>query len=422
MSKRNVILLVSLLAALAVVVVAIVLLLSNPPEEESSELLLVSDIPYGSIQAMTITGESGVIRVERQGEGWTAVGSDMTVDSLTCESMATYLSYVYAVDVVEQDAADPGQYGLDNPSLTAELTLSDGSRVVFAFGVPTTDQTAVYFMKSGDGSVYTMRSDHFAQIRSTLTDIVDLSLPAVDGESIAGLSYKRGSLEQSVVRSDIFESGFAFEQSGAAASDAFMAQVKKTAKARLNSYVGSEVKPEYGLDSGDYICIADTSGVEMVLHLGSRTEDGKKYYCTVEGKDGVYLLDEPYTAFMVDDVALCMDKRLMPVAADSIVSVSWQGQGQQIELADGTATVNGQPQGADVYQALMNALKEAQASGIIDTDAGDAVYSLTVKLSDGGSLEVKLCEYLKGFYALDYGSGPSLYIKADALKLLAEAQ
>ena len=422
MSKRNVILLVSLLAALAVVVAAIVLLLSNPPEEESNELLLVSDIPYDSIQAMTITGESGVIRVERQGDGWTAAGSDMTVDSLTCESMATYLSYVYAVDVVEQDASDPGQYGLDNPSLTAELMLSDGSQTVFTFGVPTTDQSAVYFMRSGDGSVYTMRSDHFAQIRSTLTDIVDLSLPAVDGENISSLSYKRGRLEQSVVRSDKFESGFAFEQSGAAASDAFMTQVKKTAKARLNSYVGSEVKPEYGLDSGDYIRIADTAGVEMLLHLGSKTEDGKKYYCTVEGKDGVYLLDEPYTAFMVDDVALCMDTRLMPVAADSIVSVSWQGQGQQIELADGTTTVNGQPQGTDAYEALMGALKEAQASGIIDTDAGGALCSLTVKLSDGGSLEVKLCEYLKGFYALDYGSGPSLYIKADALKLLTEVQ
>ena len=421
MSKRNVILLVSLLAALAVVVVAIVLLLSNPPEDESNELLLVSDIPYDSIQAMTIISESGVIRVERQGEGWTAAGSDMAVDSLTCESMATYLSYVYAVDVVEQDVSDPSQYGLDNPSLTAELALSDGSQAVFTFGVPTTDQMAVYFMKSGDGSVYTMRSDHFTQIRSTLTDIVDLSLPAVDGENIAGLSYKRGSMEQSVVRSDIFESGFAFEQSGAAASDAFMAQVKKTAKARLNSYVGSEVKPEYGLDSGDYIRIADTAGVEMVLHLGSKTEDGKKYYCTVDGKEGVYLLDEPYTTFMVDDVALCMDKRLMPVAVDSIVSASWQGQGQQIELADGTVTVNGQPQGADTYEALMSALTEAQASGIIDTDAGDAVYTLTVKLSDGGSLEVKLCEYLKGFYALDYGSGPSLYIKADALKLLTEA-
>ena len=65
-------------------------------------------------------------------------------------------------------------------------------------------------------------------------------------------------------------------------------------------------------------------------------------------------------------------------------------------------------------------MKEAQASGIIDTDAGDTVYTLTLKLSDGGSHEVKLCEYLKGFNALYYGSGPSLYIKADALKLLIE--
>ena len=67
-------------------------------------------------------------------------------------------------------------------------------------------------------------------------------------------------------------------------------------------------------------------------------------------------------------------------------------------------------------------LKEAQASGIIDTDAGDTVYTLTLKLSDGGSHEVKLCEYLKGFNALYYGSGPSLYIKADALKPLIEAK
>lgn len=422
MNKRNIILLASLLAALVVVVFITVLLLNNPLDQEKNDLLLVSDIPCDSIQAITITSESGTIHVKRQGRGWTAVGSDIPVDSLTCESMATYLSYVYAVDLVEQNTADPGQFGLDNPSLTAELTLTDGSKVMFKFGLPTTDRMAVYFMKSGCGNVYTMRSDHFAQIRSTLEDIVDLSLPAVDGENIASLSYKRGWLEQSVVRSDIFESGFALEKLGVAASDAFMAQVKKTVKARLNSYVGNEVKPEYGLDSGDYIRIVDTSGTEMMLHLGAKTEDGKKYYCIVDGKEGVYLLDESYTAFIVDDVALCMDKRLIPVAPDSIAYVAWQGQGLQIELTDGTAIVNGQPKEDDAYTTLMGALLNAQASGIIDSDAGDVVYTLTVKLSDGSTLEVKLCEYLKGFYAVDYGKGPALYIKANALAVLTDMQ
>lgn len=422
MSKRNIILLASLLLALAAVVVVIILLLNNPPEEESSDLLLVSDIPFDSIQAMTITSESGVIRVERQHGGWKAAGSDMAVDSLTCEGMATYLSYVYALDVVEENAAKPAQYGLDNPLLTAELTLTDGSRVVFLFGLPTTDRTAVYFMKAGDASVYTMRSDHFAQIRSTLADIVDLSLPALDSEKIDGVAYKRKGLEQSVVRSDIYESGYMFEQSGIAASGAFMAEVRKTAKARLSAYAGSEEKPEYGLDSGNYIRITDTAGTEIMLSLGAKTDDGKTYYCTVNGKDGVYLLDEAYTAFMVDDVALCMDKRLMPVAANNIVSVSWQGQEQQIELADGVVAVSGQQQDTGAYEALMDALLAAQASGVIESEAGDAIYTLTVKLYGGGIMEVKLCEYLKGFYALDYGKGPSLYIKADALKLLTEAR
>lgn len=418
MNKR-IILLVSLLAALAVVVTATVLLLSNPPEEETNDLLMVSDIPYETIQAMTITSESGVIRVERQGDGWVAAGSDMAVDSLTCEGMATYLSYVYAVNVIEENAADLSRYGLDNPSLTAELLLKDGSQVAFVFGVMTTDQSAVYFMKRGDGSVYTMRSDHFTQIRSTLTDIVDLSLPAVDSGNIASVSYKRGSVEQSVVRSDLFESGYAFEQSGAAASDAFMEQVSKTAKSRLNSYVGNEVKAEYGLDSGDYFRITDLAGTEMLVHLGAKTEDGKKYYCTVDGKRGVYLIDEPYTAFIVDDVSLCMDKRLIPVAPENIVSISWQGQGQQIELAGGKTTINGQPQSADVYDALLGALQEAKASGVVDSDVGDVVYTLTMTLPDN-TIEIKLCEYLKGFYALDYGKGPSLYIKAEALKTLTD--
>ena len=130
MKKRNIILLASLLLVLAAVVAVTVMLLSSPPQEDQKELLLVSDVPFESIAAMTISSESGLLQLERQEDVWQAADSDMIVDSLICEGMATYLSYVYAMDVVEQEPASLGKYGLDNPKLTAELTLADGSRVV----------------------------------------------------------------------------------------------------------------------------------------------------------------------------------------------------------------------------------------------------------------------------------------------------
>lgn len=423
MSKRNVLLLISLVVALAAVVAVTVFLLKSSPEDESPQLLLVSDISHEAITAIAVTSDSGTIRVERQDGAWVAVDSDMEVDSLTCESMATYLSYVYAVDVVEEDAVNLSHYGLDEPQLTAELTLNDGSSIVFSFGLSTIDQSAVYFTKYGDNSVYTMRSDHFSQIRSTWADFVDLSLPVVDSENILSISYKRGSVEQTVLRSDVFESGFQFEQSGAPASAAFISQVKKSVKMRLNSYVGDEEKAEYGLDKDDFIRIADEDGTEISMFLGNKTKDGTKTYCTVDGKPGVYLVDEAFTAFIVDEISLCMDKRLMPVAEESIVAILWQGAVEKIELsaADGTAVVNGQEMDYGVYAELMNVLISAKASGVIDSETGGLVYTLTVSLPDG-SFEVKLFDYLKGFYALDYGNGPSLYIKADLLKALIDVK
>jgi hypothetical protein len=417
------ILMVSLLLVLAVVVAVTVMLLSSPPQEEQNELLLVSDIPFESIVAMTISSESGTLQLERQDGGWHAVGSDMAVDSLTCEGMATYLSYVYAVEVVEQEPASVGKYGLDNPALTAELMLADGSRVVYMFGVMTADQTAVYFMKSGDGRLFTMMSAHFAQIRSSLTDLVDLSLPEIDSTDITEITFKKGAIEQTLVRSGVFESGFAFEESGVAAAAAFIGQVQKTAGMRLNAYVGDEVLPEHGLNKGDYFRITDRDGSALVVRIGDKTEDGK-HFCTVDGKHGVFLADEALTAFIVDDLSLCMDKRLIPIAPENIESVTWQGGGQHIELDAlyARSTVDGKQQGEVEYEALMEALLTADTSGIIDSAAGDAVYTLTVYLVGGGLQKVTLHEYLKGFYALDYGKGPWLYIKADRLEAIATAR
>lgn len=416
MNRKRIVLLAILTAALAVVIILTVVVMQPLPEEQR-ELIEVSDVPPATVQAMNIVSGDSTITVMRQGEGWQAMGSDINVDSLTCEGMATYLGYVYAVDVIEEKPDDIGNYGLDEPSLVAEIVLSDGTNIVYVFGLPTADQSAMYFMKSGDDKLYTMLEAHFAQIRSTLEDIVDLSLPAIDSDSMSRIEYRMGSVSHAVAASDMAESGFVFEETNTAASGAFITQVQKAVTSRLAAYVGEEADVVYGLDGGDYIRVTDAGGKTLGITLGSKTEDGK-YYCIVDGKQGVYLAFDDITDFILDDVYLCMDRRMIPAAQDDIVSITLTGEGREINLdaATGVLTVNGEQKSHEEFGALYSQLLAVTASGVIDKPADEqASYTVAVQLKNGQTITVGLHAYLKGFYALSYGSEPSLFVKADML-------
>jgi len=418
LSKGKVILLVVLGLVLAGAIFATVLLMQNPPaEEEGKDLILVSDAGYEAIESIKITQAGSTIEVQRTDGGWKAAGSDALVDKLTSEGMATYLSYVYAVEVIENSPQDLERYGLGKPSLIAQISLKDGSSIAFSFGLETIDKTGVYFMKSGDANLYTMMAEHFAQIKSTLNELMDVSLPAVDKDNMATLAYKMGNIEQSLTRSDVYESGFAFDDTGVAAASVFIEQVQKTVESRLFAYVGAEIKAEYGLSKGDYIKIADTSGKTLNITLGGRRED-KKIYCTVEGKPGVYLAGEEFTSFIIDNLYLCMDWRLIPAAVENIVSLEFTGGGKNIALhsENGKYTKNAQEIAKADYDALLHAFTAIESPGAIDRQPeGKAVYNLKVKLKNGQSINVAILPFLKGFYALDFGKEPYLYIKADAL-------
>lgn len=421
MSKGKIILLAVLGLALVGAIVATVLLLPGQAAEgQKNNLIKVSEINFESIRSIKTAQGGSVLEVERSGDTWRAVGSDAPVDKLTCESMATYLSYVYATAVVEKNPQGLEKYGLNPPELTAELSLTDGNTVKFSFGRATADKSAVYFMKSGDPSLYTMMNEHFAQIKGTMAGIMDISLPALDKDNLASIAYKRGTIEQSLSRSDIAESGFAFDKTGVAAASVFIEQVQKMLGYRLSAYLGTEAKPEYGLDKGDYVKITDKAGKTLNMTLGANTED-KKFYCSIEGKPGVYLAAEDFLSFIVDNTYLGMDWRLIPVPAGNIASISFSGGGKDLTLAseNGKYLENGKEVAKADYDRLIAGFTAIQAPGAINTKPeGKAAYSLNVKLTDGKSFKADLLPYLKGFYALDFGKGPYLYIKAEALDFI----
>ncbi len=124
-----------IIAAVAVVVlVGVYFALKMIPDKEtadtggagtSSEKLVVADDAIASAHITNSLGEITMRKTESrtwkvdQLEGFDADYDQITAAITSLENMA-------ATQVVSEDAQDLSEYGLDNPSATAEVTLGDG--------------------------------------------------------------------------------------------------------------------------------------------------------------------------------------------------------------------------------------------------------------------------------------------------------
>jgi hypothetical protein len=423
LSIRRTITVAVLGAALMASMIAVIVLMRHPSnaERNSSDLIPVTHVRFSLVRSITIRRGENVLRVARQGDGWTS-GGGVTADALACESMATNLCYAYALDIVDRNPRDLATYGLEKPVLSIDMEFSDAGRIGYVFGAMTSDKSAVYFMKSGDDNLYTMLRENFARIASDSKQLVDCSLPPIDSRRIIRMEYAFNSVRETISKSDCFESGFVFDKSGIAVSSDFVARMRALTAERLDAFVAEDIKPEFGLDRDDSLRIIDGSGATLHITLGGRTDSGERYV-TVLGKRGVFLARGDLVDFTSQGAAPFMDRRLVPAAPSTVANLSLSNDVTTVSLAekDGEYYRNGARVDPADYRKALDAITGIRASGAIDDGShGQIAYHLRIRLTNGREIRVTLRKHVRGFYALDFGKGSYLSVKTDAIDGIPE--
>ena len=180
---------------------------------------------------------------------------------------------------------------------------------------------------------------------------------------------------------------------------------------------------KYGLDNPQYkLTMVDTEGNKYVIRYGNLSEDGKRVYCMMEGKNYVFdMLASKLTAFeKVDPYVLC-DRYAHLISIEDITSV-------QVISADGkhnyTLSVdkntnelfflNGKPATDDSFRTAYRYI-----TGIgFSADGGKNVAKTTEALrivfnfNDGNSYKAVYYEYDDRNYVLDQNGASSNFLVA----------
>lgn len=219
MKKNTKILLFSVIGIVVLAAVIIVLVLTAPKNsEDEAEATTTTDArlelsAYAStdVETIDIANENdsytiGKVDVDGTSQ-WTVVGADIEQKMYDQSKFTTVVGYAAALSassVVEENATDLAQYGLDKPNTTVTVNYTDGTSKSIIIGNATPLGNTVYIAEKGSSTVLTY---HLYKLNSFMlykrTNYVTTTvMPAYDAETaptIKKLTIKRSDLELPIV-------------------------------------------------------------------------------------------------------------------------------------------------------------------------------------------------------------------------------
>lgn len=120
------------------------------PADPALQLWMLDENQIQSVSVTRGTQEGGV---QRAGEEWVIMPTGQPADRLRVNSVMFRLANVRATYRVENPAND-AEFGLAAPTMTATISMADGSSQTLSIGQKAPAETGTYVRKAGDPSVY----------------------------------------------------------------------------------------------------------------------------------------------------------------------------------------------------------------------------------------------------------------------------
>lgn len=131
---------------------------------------IILDIDPASVTALSWSVDDGAFSFHKDGDWTYDDDADFPVDPEQIEVLLSYFDEMGAAFVIK-DAEDLGQYGLDDPSCTIDITTDDGETTVLLGDYSSMDSQR--YVSIGDGNVYLVASDPLPAYEVELSDLID---------------------------------------------------------------------------------------------------------------------------------------------------------------------------------------------------------------------------------------------------------
>ncbi|MCX7841837.1 MAG: DUF4340 domain-containing protein [Clostridia bacterium] len=276
-------------------------------EDTKTEKIL--EIDREKISQITVKNPDGTFVFKKKDKDWVLSSpAGLNFSKSKMSSIESNISSLYSSKVIEENAADLAQYGLNSPVII-EVKLTDGSVKTLELGSETPTKDAVYAKLKDSGKVYTITSYTADTLKAAKKDMREKALFSIKPEEVIKFSLDRKG-QNVFTASKKDEASWEITAPIEAAGDAgkIMPIIQDVAAVSVMEF--EEENPadlsKFGLDKPSYVISFETSSVKNKILMGAEKVKGSEIYAMLaDGKevftlsvDSFKYLDKPLKEIM----------------------------------------------------------------------------------------------------------------------------
>ena len=339
---RRLIILAAMLVGVAALVVILTVVRNRPPQipevEPTPGKPEISRVDIERITAVSLDGpgREQPFNMWKTEAGWQIEGADSTIPikESRVKDLLYSFSSLYAERVIEEDAADLGQYGLDPPAVVAVATLDDGSTIEAYLGDRTPAGNTWYLGVPDKRIVYAVWTNHGNHYHYTLADMRGDELPTINTEAFNYLLLQGPGIDTlEIMETNPLDTRFAhlltrlamvqpYAFPRAIDSEEFTKVQAAVAEPRIDRIVSDdpEAAAGYGLAPPRYeLLVRDAAGAEVTLLFGDE-RDGEVFF-QVPGRATVYAMKASRAGVLDLDPFTLVDKFVLILNIESVDAI-----------------------------------------------------------------------------------------------------
>ncbi len=336
--------------------------LENTHDDEILEdSVKIIDVEKEKVSSVVLQNQGAVMEIipkENEEGQWIIKGFEkIALNQDNVDSFVESMSALSAFEVKNADK-DLTQYGLDNKESSVKIISNDGEYVVW-LGTSTVDNAYYYAKKDSSDIVYKIDSLSGNRFKYTINDFIDKSLPQISPYKILRLNIKQHGKDEIDLEYTQDKEGNAENLLAMGVETMRMnkpypglavypTNLQESVLAQLtsmqlgdvadcssenffeysNSMTTSTGEPEAEITVSD-----DTNSLKM--RVGFKADD-KNYYCVVDGKEGVFLIDEKYVSpFLEADPIKFVEKFVALYYRADLQKVEMNNNGKKYDITFG---------------------------------------------------------------------------------------
>ncbi len=359
------------------------------PSEPTPRILTLNEGDISKIELKKKAGDQIVLAKDSGGKWQITAPKSLGVDQTAVSSVLSTLSSLNSERLVDEKAANPGQYGLAAPALEVAVSDKNNATHKLLIGDDTPTGNGAYAKLDGDSRVFTIASYTKSEIDKSLNDLRDKRLITADADKISRLEL--------IVKQQDIEFGRDKDRWQILKPKPLRADgtkvdelVRKLTDAKMDVSADTDAsKAVTSFAAGAAVATAKVTTDAGLQQLEVR-KDKDDYYAKSSVADGVYKV--------ASDLGQALDKKLDDFRNKKVFDFGLNDPGK-VEIHDGARIYLLTKGGEDWWSAdgkkfdrggavaLLDNLRDLQATDFAESGSTAALIEITVTSHDGNRVE-----------------------------------